>query len=107
LAFWALDLIFAGWRGWPSFVIVLGMALLIGPGAAAIAYVAAARRPKVRAGIAAVFGIAIGLVLRTVVGGDWPAAVQISAIVALAVGMAIVELPAVPSEGELDTKKAP
>src|SRR5712671_7496108 len=64
LLFWAIDLALSGWRGWESFAVVLAVALLVGPVAAAIAYAASARSRRVRACLAGLFGVGLGFLLR-------------------------------------------
>jgi hypothetical protein len=107
LLFWAIDFVLSGWRGWESFAAVLAAALLVGPMAAAIAYAVGAHRPKVRAGVAGVFGLAVAIVFRGLLPQNWPAAGQLACVFALAVGMAILELPPVRHEGAAERNGTP
>src|SRR5262245_25122097 len=74
LLFWAVDFVLSGWPGWESFAAVLAVALLVGPLAAALAYAVGAHRPRVRACVAGLFGLAVAILFRGLLPQNWPTA---------------------------------
>ena len=103
----ALDAVQGNWLGWSALLKTVLLALAMGPGTAAAAYLIGTRSPWLRSLIGGALGAGLSMALfRQVIAHQWPVAVRMALLMALLVAWAVHDLPPGADESKTSTDES-